>query len=205
VLAVIAALLTVGAIYVPAPGPLGEPPLRSRLFGEAPMMVLSGGAETLLPFAKADRSSPTYAFSCMIAARTSTHRGITYGAAQSPDSTFGFFRREGAWTYQLVANRLDRLPESTEAPRFATKDMCARWRPLLVAYLNANSTGHDGDALEQMLNQPSKSASRVCWQNAIVLGAWIAAPTALVMLLAAGISMLRGPRALPTTSTSSTL
>ena len=98
--------------------------------------------------------------------------------------SLGFFHRSAIWKYQLAILRFDDSKGDANGPMVLSDKEIAEVRPMLVAELNRRAAGR-GDLLNKILDSGEETSdSMVCWQNVIVLLAWLSLAMALFALIA---------------------
>jgi hypothetical protein len=106
---------------------------------------------------------------------------------------FGFFHRSATWKYQLALLRFDNHEGDADGPLALPDNEIAKVRPMIVTELNRCATGR-GDLLTKLLDSGEQASdSVICWQNAIVLLAWLSLPMAVISLVARLASFRRLP------------
>jgi hypothetical protein len=110
--------------------------------------------------------------------------------------SLGFFHRSATWKYQLAILRFDKSQGEADGPMVLSDKETAEVRPMLVAELNRRAAGR-GDLLNKILDSGEESSDSVfCWQNIIVLLAWLS----LAMAMFALVARLTFARRIPTRS-----
>jgi hypothetical protein len=206
------ALLGVIGWKAPPPGPLSEPSAIRHLFHPELAVVREGGAtgDRVIELEKADKKFPTYWFGRRTTLETHDTRGFGFTATPMQtaskdgvtetetkvDIDWGFYHRRAKWTCAPLLWRMDVNP-----PGFAKEideATLAGWRPLLVAYLNKDRGGHAGDELAAALDKPVVRESMLCWQNAVILAAYLALASTIVLLFAALVAKMVAIVRMPT-------
>ncbi|GDY19193.1 hypothetical protein LBMAG56_05380 [Verrucomicrobiota bacterium] len=176
-----ALVLVPAAIYVPRPGDLPEPKAAVEIFQPMLLLTPEGGSHRFVGYLDGEwkKFKPVYAVTRMVTTRQEVTR--TFGRGSQRGVSFGFFQRAGSWCYQLVTHRLDWKagdPGPMEIPPAEVQKL----RPMIVAELDRIQPGQ-GRALNRLLDDGAKTTTTVCWQNGVVLLAWLSLPLAAVALL----------------------
>jgi hypothetical protein len=175
---VAALLLVPAAIFVPRPADLKEPAGAMEILRPMTLITPEGGSYRFVAFEEWQKFNPVYAVTLMKSANQSTTRTLGWDSQQG--ASFGFFRRSANWTYQLTATRFD-WKSAADGPVEIAPAERAKLRPLVVAELNRREIGR-GARLEQMLDHGAQIESAVCWQNLVVLLAWLSLPLGALAL-----------------------
>jgi hypothetical protein len=155
------------------------------------VIVRENGQDRVVERANADRQSPTYEVN--FASRTTGTVSRTFGfnsdgsgfdGSARPKLALGLFHMKKTSQFSLFASRLDGELGSPQRNERVAEESVARWRPMIVDYLNRNRGGERrGDELESILSSPVSYDSWLCWQNACVVAAWLSAAASLIFAI----------------------
>ncbi len=200
----------------PPPGPLAHPSWDTpSLLWPQIAIVRDGGAggDRVVELKQAGNAAPTYLFSLATQGETSIKRDLGIhagpwqpsGATPDPDGpqeryrevsiSLGFYERTGKWTHRPFVERMvDDTPKA--APEIDAETL-ARWRPLITAYLNQRG-GNAGDRLNAAFDTPVARHSWLCWQNGVVLLAYLGIVLTILLLMASLVMTMVKITRLPT-------
>ena len=192
-------LLIPAAIYVPPPGGLSEPRDAREIFLPNDHITPEGALYRFISFDESNQVHPNYVLSM---GNWTTQNGTRTFGWDANGFHFGFHDRSAHWKYRLSPQRMDRTyaasgSGSASGSGTAGEDMwmsaaeIEKLRPLLVAELNRREAGR-GARLELMLGDGLHAESLICWQNLVVLLAWLSLPFAFVALLWIAWKTIRG-------------
>lgn len=182
--------LVTGLLAWRAPPP--DPPrLRLPMSVSEIVIVRENGQDRVVERASADRQSPTYEVN--FASRTTgtvsrtlgfDSGGTGFDGSARPKLALGLFNMTRTSQFSLYASRLDGELGSPQQYEPVSDELLARWRPMIVDYLNRNRGGERrGDELESILSSPVSYNTWLCWQNACVIAAWLSAAASLVFVI----------------------
>jgi predicted Ser/Thr protein kinase len=176
-----ALVLVPAAIYVPRPGDLPEPKTAVEVFQPMLLLTPDRGSYRFVGYLDDEwkKFTPVYAVSRMVNARQEVTR--TFGWDAQRGAIPGFFQRAGSWRYQLIAPRFD-WKTGDPGPREIPPAEVQKLRPMIVAELDRIQSGQ-GRLLDKVLDYGEDVSTTVCWQNAVVLLAWLSLPLAALALL----------------------
>ncbi len=175
----ITVLLGTCAVYAPPPSGLPEPPQAAALFHQPVLLTPDGGSYRFIEFGKHTTIVPLYAVSRMVTAHQSVTRTLGWNAG---DVSLGFFHQHADWQFALSTNRFDSQWKSTADGAVSLSDTeVEKLRPLIIAELNRREESR-GERLQRLLEHGLRAESVVCWQNAVVLLAWLALAMTLLAL-----------------------
>lgn len=152
----------------------------AKIFHPITLVTPAGGSYRFLALDEAKKFTPVYAVTWMTTANQTVTRTFGGGAG---GVSLGFFHRQARWSYQLTATRFGDWKSAADGPVELAPAEKVKLRPLVVSELNRRELRR-GARLEQLIGQPVEIDSVVCWQNGVVLLAWLA-------LALAGIALVR--------------
>jgi predicted Ser/Thr protein kinase len=167
------------AIFVPRPADMKEPQQAMDVFKPTTLITPEGGSYRFIALEEWQKFKPVYAVTLMTGANQNITRTLGWDAKNG--ASLGFFQRKANWSYQLTATRFD-WKSVADGPAEIAPEERAKLRPLVVSELNRREIGR-GARLEQFLDHGQQADSVVCWQNLVVLLAWLSLPLAVLTLI----------------------
>jgi hypothetical protein len=184
-------LLGALAIYAPPPKELPEPPQVAELFHQPVLVADDGSSYRFIEFGKHTSIVPLYAVSRMVTAQQSVARTLGWNAG---GVSLGFYHRNAAWRFGLSTNRFDsQWKSSADGAASLPEEEIAKLRPLIIVELNQRGESR-GERLQQLLEHGLSAESVLCWQNAVVLLAWLALAMSLMTLMGKALHRLAKSR-----------
>ena len=171
-----ALLLIPAAIFVPHPGDLSEPKDAAEILQPKMLVTPEGGSYRFVGREDYQNFKPVYA---VLFAKTVTQNITRKIGWEASGVSLGFFHRNANWKYQLAPPRFDQV--SADGQTWMENSEIEKLLPLVVAELNKRESGR-GARLEQMLTSGVRAESVICWQNLIVLAAWMSGVLVLLSL-----------------------
>ncbi len=172
------------AAFLPQPGPLQPRVGAANLVREADLITPTNGGYRIVEFAGGEwrKFNPVYAVSIQEQQHQEVYRspgwGLRYGVP------LGFFHRKANWSYQLTAHRFGNWKSEADGPFSLADSEIPKLRPLVVQELDHRQAGR-GQLLSHLLHDGEAAPDTLlCWQNVVVLFAWLSLPLGLIGLLA---------------------
>ena len=167
----IAVSFALAAVFVPGPGDLPAPKDAADIFQPVLLVTPTNGSYHVVSLQEARKHSPVFALTTVVLSDQKLTRGL--GTDRRRGASFGFFHRSATWTYRLGASRFGDWKGLADGPMEIDPNEVAKLRPLVVEELNQRGLGRGG-LLVDVLDNGRHAETVVCWQNAVVLAAWIA-------------------------------
>jgi hypothetical protein len=186
------ALLIVWAVCVPHPGELAQPKDAANIFRYPIYFTPEGDSYRAVDLADIAKFKPVYG----VALLSEIHQAVTrtFGWPPQNGTSLGFFHRSASWKYQLSPNRMG----AGDAPAFLPPEEREKLRPWVEQQLQREHLERmqkSKDMLDpsldenratlflDLLNNGRRVESFVCWQNLVVLLAWLSLPLAAIAVL----------------------
>ncbi len=195
-----ALLLVPAAIYIPHPGKLPEPKEVQEVFRPAVLLAPEGDSYQSYSFDEPDwtkLNSVVY----IINRRIFDTQQVTRSLGWDPKDgmSLGFFHRSATWKYELTALQFGNKRDESK-PVWLPDEEVAKLREKITLEMNLHDirVSHDPARKSQMkedemyqranrfvdiLNNGRHAESVVCWQNAVVLLAWLSLPLGVLTLI----------------------
>ncbi len=168
------------AVYVPVPQELPEPPQVAEIFNPLVLVTPEGDSYRFIEFGQHTGITPLYAVTRMVTANQSVTRALGWSA---DGLSLGFFRQQAAWRYTLTAHRFDaQWKSAADGDVMLPPAEIDKLTPLVIAELNQRAESK-GERLKQLLAHGLTVESVLCWQNALVLLAWLALVVTFLTLI----------------------
>jgi hypothetical protein len=194
-----ALVLVPAAIYVPRPGDLPEPAEVEKIFHDMILAAPEGGSYRFYSFFDPEWKKARPVYDINRATTTNQQVTRTLGWDAKDGASLGFFHRSATWKYKLSAMQFGDNRD-TSKPLFFSDEELAKLRPHLlheldmrdIAPLNDPSVQKKPDlldrvsrsaVLEDILDHGREVSTVVCWQNGVVLLAWLSLPLAVLTLI----------------------
>jgi len=186
------ALLIVWAVYVPHPGELAEPKDAANIFRYTIYFTPEGGWYRAVDLADVGKFKNVYGVNLLSEIHQSVTR--TFGWPPQNGTSLGFFHRSASWKYQLSPNRMG----TGDAPAFLPPEEREKLRPWVEQQLQREHLERVQNARDKLdpsldenratlfvdlLNNGRRVETFACWQNLVVLLAWLSLPFAAIAVL----------------------
>jgi hypothetical protein len=178
-------LLTVAAIFVPRPGELSEPVESAQILEPEMFFTREGGTYRFITWDQTPKFTSVYKVMKATIVNQSTTRKIGW---DNEGLSLGFFHQKGSWM-----PRLEPQPIGEDAGNTASRSVngVITWMeqseidtvlPLVVRELDKREARR-GARFQEMLRDGVVMDSIICWQNGVVLVAWLSLPLAVLAMI----------------------
>ncbi len=176
----VSAGLAVAMIVLPPPGPPPAPAPVAEMFREPLLVTPSGDGYRVVPYGPHRDAGTVWAINLQTTTRSTVTRDFSLGVPPNP----GLFHRSARWEFELTAVRFDDAARDAPGSHWMPAGEAAALRPLVVAELDRRSGGLWGKQLGDLLDRGAERRSWVCWQNVVILLAWLSLPLATAAIVA---------------------
>jgi len=180
-----ALLLTVAAIFLPRPGDLSEPGESAQILEPRMYFLPEGGTYRFITWDQTPKFKSVY----RVMTATIANQMVTRNIGWDKDGlSFGFFHRKGNWRPVLSPQPMSEDAGKIEPSlvngvmTWMEQSEIDKVLPLVVAELDKREAGR-GARFQEMLRDGVVAGSFICWQNLVVLLAWLSLPLAVLALI----------------------